>query len=170
MSNSFEGMLRVVEDGRWELIEDGRWELIEKTRCLKGSGWISWTIYQVNEEIINWRLSQNSLCASVSKQRDKIQFFKNTVWKRVSNELIYFADSMCLSMDFVFWKLNSEISSQFSGDGKAVLDVGDRQRIHLWEKYRMSRRKLCEWKCVKLQWTMRDCFILESNWHKCNKN
>lgn len=43
------------------------------------------TIYQRNGKIINSRLSQISLYASVSTQRDKIQFFKDSVWKKVSN-------------------------------------------------------------------------------------
>lgn len=37
---------------------------------------------------------------------------------------------MFLLMDFVFWKLNSEISSGFSGEGKAVIDVGDREKVY----------------------------------------
>lgn len=32
---------------------------------------------------------------------------------------------MCLLMEFVFWKLDSEISSGFSGESKAVVEVGN---------------------------------------------
>lgn len=46
--------------------------------CEGADGFLG-TIYQGNGELINWRLSQNSLGASVSKHREQIPFFEDTM-------------------------------------------------------------------------------------------
>lgn len=43
---------------------------------------------------------------------------------------MYFAVPMCLLVEFVFWKLDSEISSGFSGESKAVTEVGNGERVN----------------------------------------